>query len=64
MYELYHQEIANRQQAVDDLNLDELFSIPWGHHIQIINRCGGDVKKALFYVKKTIEFNWARSVLI
>ena len=63
-YELYHQEIANRQQAVDDLSLDELFSIPWGHHIQIINRCGGDVKKALFYVKKTIEFNWARSVLM
>ena len=33
-YELYHQEIANRQQPVDDLSLDELFSIPWGHHIQ------------------------------
>ena len=63
-YELYHQEFANRQQAVDDLCLDELFSIPWGHHIQIINRCGGDVRKALFYVRKTIEFNWARSVLM
>lgn len=63
-YELYHQEITNRQQPVDDLSLDELFSIPWGHHIQIINRCGGDVKKAVFYVRKTIEFNWARSVLM
>ena len=63
-YELYHQEIANRQQPVDGFGADELFSIPWGHHVQIINRCGRDVKKAFFYVRKTIEFNWSRSVLM
>lgn len=62
-YELYHQESANRQQLVDDLATD-LFSIPWGHHVQIINRCSGDVNKALFYVRKTAEFNWSRSVLM
>ena len=63
-YELYHQEIANRQQPVDGSGADELFLIPWGHHVQIINRCGRDVKKAFFYVRKTIEFNWSRSVLM
>ena len=42
----------------------DLFSIPWGHHVQIINRCSGDVNKALFYVRKTAEFNWSRSVLM
>ena len=62
-YELYHQETANRQQLVDGLETD-LFSIPWGHHVQIINRCSGDVNKALFYVRKTAEFNWSRSVLM
>ena len=63
-YELYHQEIANRQQPVDGSGADELFLIPWGHHVQIINRCGRDVKKAFFYVRKTIEFKWSRSVLM
>lgn len=62
-YELYKQESANRQQLVGDLWKD-LFSIPWGHHVQIINRCGGDVDKARFYVRKTAEFNWSRSVLM
>ena len=62
-YELYHQVTANRQQVVDGLETN-LFSIPWGHHVQIINRCGGDANKALFYVRKTAEFNWSRSVLM
>ena len=29
--------------------------VPWGHHIVIMNKCGGDVEKALFYVRKTVE---------
>jgi predicted nuclease of restriction endonuclease-like (RecB) superfamily len=47
----------------DNLFTEILFSIPWGHHIKIINSCSGDVNKAIFYIKKTIEFNWSRSVL-
>ncbi len=42
---------ANRQQAVDDFTLDDLFSIPWGHHIQIINKCSKNPSKAKFYVQ-------------
>ncbi|MCR5627175.1 MAG: PDDEXK nuclease domain-containing protein [Lachnospiraceae bacterium] len=63
---------SNHPQAVDDLSdhastdlsLEELFSIPWGHHRYIIDKCKGDAEKAVFYVKKTIQNNWSRAVLL
>lgn len=36
--------------------------IPWGHHIEILQSCK-DVKEAVFYVEKTIQNNWSRSML-
>ena len=41
-----------------------LFGIPWGHHKYIIDKCSGDPNKAWFYVNKTLENNWSRSVLL
>ena len=38
--------------------VDELFLVSWGHHRYIIDKCKGDVDKAIFYVRKTIENNW------
>lgn len=40
----------------------QLFSIPWGHNIVIISKCK-TTSEAWFYVSKTIENNWSRSVL-
>lgn len=57
-YEMY--SVSNRQQVVDDL----IYRIPWGHHIQILNKCKGDVARALFFVRKTYENNWSRAVLL
>jgi predicted nuclease of restriction endonuclease-like (RecB) superfamily len=39
-----------------------LTQIPWGHNRVIISKCGS-VDEALFYVRKTIENNWSRTVL-
>lgn len=69
-YDLYNN--SNRQQLVDDSEAqicqqavdDSIFMIPWGHHIQIINKCKGNLDKALFFVKKTYENNWSRAVLL
>ena len=36
--------------------------IPWGHNIEIFSVCK-DVKEAVFYVEKTIQNNWSRSML-
>ncbi len=51
----------------DEINpqrVDELCSIPWGHHRYIIDKCKGNPEKALFYVRKTMENNWSRAVLL
>lgn len=68
-YQMYSKIVP---QAVAKLNNDEvslqlvdkLCSIPWGHHRYIIDKCKGDTEKALFYVRKTIENNWSRAVLL
>lgn len=53
----------NLPQLVGDLSVEELFSIPWGHHRMIIDKCKLDRKKSVFFVKKTIINNWSRAVL-
>ncbi len=62
---------ANSRQIAADLNsgyhqdiMTALMQIPWGHHIVIMSKCGGDLEKALFYVHKIIENGWSRNVLV
>ena len=57
-YSLYTSAIEKMPQLVA-----ELFSIPWGHHRYIIDKCK-DVDKALFFVRKVHENNWSRDVLL
>lgn len=57
------QVVAKSATFKGDLSSEELFSIPWGHHRLIIDRCKGDSDRALFFVKKTIQNNWSRAVL-
>ena len=74
LYELYSPLFANRQQLVDEScapnrqqlvdDFENLFCIPWGHHVQIIDKCSGNAEKALFFVRKTLENNWGRGVLL
>lgn len=59
----YLQQAVGDRQAVQSWAQNFLFKIPWGHHVLIINKCGGDVAKALFYVRKTVENGWSRNVL-
>jgi predicted nuclease of restriction endonuclease-like (RecB) superfamily len=56
-----NQEITISQQVVGQLE-NQLFNIPWGHHIMIFQKIK-NVPEALFYVQQTIENNWSRAVL-
>ena len=72
-YKLYSLEIIT-PQVVAQFEEDEImpqvvaqmdiFLIPWGHHRFIIDKCKDNRDKALFYVEKTLENNWSRSVLL
>ena len=48
------EDSINVPQLVGDLSDKELFSIPWGHHRAIIDKCKLDREKSIFFVKKTI----------
>ena len=41
-----------------------IFCIPWGHIKYIIDKCYLNTQKALFYISKTIDNNWSRSMLL
>lgn len=58
------EEFENHPQIVDDSRISQqvaakimsdVFSIPWGHHKYIIDRCSNNPEKALFFVRQTIE---------
>lgn len=61
-YMFYNQDDVNRPQLVDDFE-DVFFAVPWGHHRYIIEKCK-DRQEAFFYIRKTVENNWSRSVLL
>ena len=44
--------------------VEQLKMIPWGHHRYIIDKCSGDLNKALFFVNSIIKNNWSRGVLL
>jgi predicted nuclease of restriction endonuclease-like (RecB) superfamily len=66
--QLVERSRRNRQQFVDDTILQQLVAelalVPWGHHRTIIDKCKGDRDKAIFYVRRTIQNGWSRSVLL
>lgn len=52
------------QQAVAETGFPSVFAfVPWGHHVEIVNKCK-TVDEALFYVAKTIEESCSRASLV
>ena len=56
-------KMANLPQHAEKLFVD-ICSIPWDHQRRIIDKCKGDAKKALFFVRKVIENSWGRDMLL
>lgn len=76
-YVLYSEVIGNLQQVAEESknnssNLQqvaeqikqELCSVPWGHHILLIDKCKGNHQKALFFVHQTVQNGWSRNMLL
>jgi predicted nuclease of restriction endonuclease-like (RecB) superfamily len=76
-YLFYSQKIEKSQQAVGQISsqallhsekpiaqqaVSQITQIPWGHNIAIISKCK-NLDEAIFYIQKTIQNNWSRSVL-
>lgn len=61
-YLFYNQENIIRHQVGDDFT-QNLFQVPWRHHVEILTKCK-TFEEADFYIKKTIENGWSRAVLL
>ncbi len=61
-YLFYHQTISIRAQLVRELSDLSIFEIPWGHHLLLLGKIKSP-QEALFYIHKTIDNGWSRSIL-
>lgn len=61
---LFYAEYLIGLQPVSQLKKAEnkIKSIPWGHNQRIMYKCKS-VREAIFYVEKTIENGWSRTIL-
>lgn len=73
-YEFYHNTLVQRQvgliqnqpntivqQEVGQLE-EIIFSIPWRHHIEILNKID-TIDEAIYYIQQTIKNNWSKDTL-
>lgn len=51
-------QVVPEKQSFEDM----FFSVPWGHHVMIMQKCK-DISAAVFYISQTVENNWSRSAL-
>ena len=51
------------QQVAEQIK-QELFSVPWGHHMLLIDKCKGNPQKALIFVHQTVQNGWSRNMLL
>ena len=63
--QLIEQNSKNKfgQQLADQIWKD-IISIPWGHHMLLIDKFLSNPEKALFYVHQTVENGWSRNMLL
>ena len=54
---------SNNQQVNGFLPDNTFFSVPWRHHVEIIQHCH-TVEEGLFYIHKTVEEGWSRQELV
>lgn len=57
-------ETSTTPQVVEQYADVDIFAVPWGHYRYIIDRFMHDKDRALFYVRKTVEYGWSRAMLL
>lgn len=61
-HSVYLQQVAaDSENQISQQVAAKLFSVPWGHHMLLIDKVKDDYKKAWFYVCETVEYGWSRA---
>ena len=59
---IWEQVVPKLENDIYFIDYNQIFKIPWGHHILILKKIK-EFQEAIFYINKTIENNWSRAVL-
>jgi len=59
---IVQQPVALLQNEAHTITQQLVAQIPWGHNLLIITKCKS-VEEAMFYINKTIQNAWSRSIL-
>jgi predicted nuclease of restriction endonuclease-like (RecB) superfamily len=60
--EIGQQAVAQFSNKIFYLSNPLLVSIPWGHHVTLLDKIKNE-EESFWYINKTIENNWSRAVL-
>ena len=55
---------SENHSQLNDRFFADLFSIPWGHHKLLIDKCQNNPQKAFFFVHQTVQNGWSRNMLL
>ena len=56
--------ISESHSQLIDRFFADLFSVPWGHHKLLMDKCPNNPQKALFFVHQTVKNGWSRNMLL
>lgn len=64
MLDNLQQVVADSDKEISQQVAAKLFTVPWGHHMLLIDKLKNDYKKAWFYICEIIENGWSRNMLL
>ena len=61
---VFRPQIGDKLPEVCNQVMHDVFMVPWGHHKLLIDKFRNTPEKAVFFMRKTIENGWSRSMLL
>lgn len=59
----FYSTYSNLQQVVADFE-QQIFGLPWGHHVVLLNKFANQPEISLFYIRKCVKEGWSRNTLL
>lgn len=60
----HEEECEQITPQVGEQSMRDIMAAPWGHHKLLIDKCAGDMQKAVFFVHQIVEHGWSRAMLL
>lgn len=62
--ETLQQVVADSKENILQQLAAKLFSLPWGHHLLLMDKFANQPEKAWFYICQSVNEGWSRNILL